>query len=135
MAAFHGGKLPVAKPKPYEINIALRDALQGHPWQGSEWGLQRFLCAHAIMLGLEGVPAFYIHSLLGTRNDLERLAHTSHNRSINRHQWELSALSSELDCSASDHHTVFEALKTFDCPAQSAAGIPPQRDAIHPAIG
>jgi sucrose phosphorylase len=100
-----------SEAKPYEINIALRDALQGTTHGKDEWGLERFLCAHAIMLGLEGVPAFYLHSLLGTRNDLERLAHTSHNRSINRHQWELGALSSALDCSASDHHAVFEALK------------------------
>ena len=110
MAAFHGGKRR-SEAKPYEINIALRDALQGTTRGKDEWGFERFLCAHAIMLGLEGVPAFYIHSLLGTRNDLERLAHTSQNRSINRHQWELSALSSALDCSASDHHGVFEALK------------------------
>jgi sucrose phosphorylase len=100
-----------SEAKPYEINIALRDALQGTTRGKDEWGLERFLCAHAIMLGLEGVPAFYIHSLLGTRNDLQRLAHTSHNRSINRHQWELGALSSSLDCNASDHHAVFEALK------------------------
>ena len=97
--------------KPYEINIALRDALQGTIEGKDQWGLERFLCAHAIMLGLEGVPAFYIHSLLGTRNDLQRLAHTSHNRSINRHQWELSQLGAALDDTSSDHHAVFDSLK------------------------
>ncbi|MDB4048735.1 sugar phosphorylase [Luminiphilus sp.] len=97
--------------KPYEINIALRDALQGTIEGKDQWGLERFLCAHAIMLGLEGVPAFYIHSLLGTRNDLQRLAHTSHNRSINRHQWELSQLGPALDDTSSDHHAVFDSLK------------------------
>ena len=73
-------KIAGSAAKPYEINIALRDALQGTVEGTDQWGLERFLCAHAIMLGLEGVPAFYIHSLLGTRNDLQRLAHTSHNR-------------------------------------------------------
>ena len=97
--------------KPYEINIALFDALQGTVEGPDAWGLQRFLCAHAIMLGLEGVPAFYIHSLLGTRNDIERLEHTSQNRSINRHQWPLQRLMSVLEDSSSSHHQVFQALK------------------------
>jgi sucrose phosphorylase len=104
-------KIAGSAAKPYEINIALRDALQGTVEGKDQWGLERFLCAHAIMLGLEGVPAFYIHSLLGTRNDLQRLAHTSHNRSINRHQWELSQLSAALDDTTSDHHAVFDSLK------------------------
>ena len=104
-------KIAGSAAKPYEINIALRDALQGTVEGKDQWGLERFLCAHAIMLGLEGVPAFYIHSLLGTRNDLQRLAHTSHNRSINRHQWELSQLSAALDDTTSDHHDVFDSLK------------------------
>jgi sucrose phosphorylase len=104
-------KIAGSAAKPYEINIALRDALQGTVEGTDQWGLERFLCAHAIMLGLEGVPAFYIHSLLGTRNDLQRLAHTSHNRSINRHQWELSQLSAALDDTTSDHHDVFDSLK------------------------
>jgi len=99
--------------KPYEINIALFDALQGTVEGPDEWGLQRFLCAHAIMLGLEGVPAFYIHSLVGTRNDIERLEHTSQNRSINRHQWPLQRLMSALEDSSSSHHQVFQALKNL----------------------
>ena len=97
--------------KPYEINIALFDALQGTIEGPDEWGLQRFLCAHAIMLGLEGIPAFYVHSLLGTRNDIERLEHTSQNRSINRHQWRLQRLMSALGDSSSSHRHVFHGLK------------------------
>ena len=99
--------------KPYEMNIALVDALQGTTAGPDEWWLERFTCAHAIMLGLEGVPAFYIHSLLGTRNDLERLDHTSHNRSINRHQWALSSLNGELDNPGSDHRAVFDSLTSL----------------------
>ena len=97
--------------KPYEMNIALADALQGTTLGPDQWGLERFLCAHAIMLGLEGVPAFYVHSLVGMRNDEARLAHTSHNRSINRHQWALQALNAELDDEASAHYAIFEGVK------------------------
>tara|TARA_B100001057_G_scaffold215539_1_gene215779 strand:- start:19 stop:507 length:489 start_codon:yes stop_codon:yes gene_type:complete len=36
------------------------------------------------MLSLEGVPAFYIHSLFGTKNDHKLLEKTGQNRSLNR---------------------------------------------------
>ena len=74
--------------KPYEINIALYDALQGTVSGPDDFGLQRFICAHAIMLALEGIPAIYIHSFLGTHNDQQRVINSGHNRAINRHQWD-----------------------------------------------
>jgi len=111
--------------KPYEVNIALADALQGTTAGPDQWGLQRYLCAHAIMLSLEGVPAFYIHSLVGTRNDEARLAHTSHNRSINRHQWALQALNAELDDEASAHHAIFEGVKKLIALRQAQAAFHP----------
>jgi hypothetical protein len=80
------------RSKPYEINIALFDALQGTTSGPDSWGLERFVCAHAIMLGLEGIPGIYIHSLLGTRNDYDRVENTGHYRAINRHQWDSDLL-------------------------------------------
>ncbi|ABC27182.1 Glycosidase [Hahella chejuensis KCTC 2396] len=79
---------PDGQPKFYEINISLWNALSGTVQHGPDnLGFARFLCAHAIMLALEGVPAFYIHSLIGTENDDERVEHTGQLRSINRHIW------------------------------------------------
>jgi sucrose phosphorylase len=97
--------------KAYEINISLIDALQGTVDGPDEYGLDRFLCAHAIMLALEGIPAFYIHSLLGTHNDDERVEHTNHNRAINRHQWDADRLHAELEDPQSQHHHVFTRLR------------------------
>lgn len=99
--------------KPYEINIALFDALQGTKAGKDHLGVDRFVCAHAIMLGLEGIPGIYIHSLLGTRNDHERVENTGHYRSINRHQWHYDELVTELERSDSLHHEVFWRLKTL----------------------
>ena len=99
------------KQKAYEINISLIDALQGTVDGPDEYGLDRFLCAHAIMLALEGIPAFYIHSLLGTHNDDERVEHTNHNRAINRHQWDADRLHAELEDPQSQHHHVFTRLR------------------------
>lgn len=97
--------------KAYEINISLFDALQGTKDGADENGLQRFICAHAIMLALEGIPGIYIHSLIGTRNDYQRADNSGHNRAINRHQWDYKALQAELDDSSSTHYQVYNRLK------------------------
>jgi sucrose phosphorylase len=99
--------------KPYEINISLFDALQGTKEGTDQHGLQRFICAHAIMLALEGIPGIYIHSLLGTRNDYQRAENSGHNRAINRHQWDYDSLISELEDSNSHHHQVYNHLKSL----------------------
>lgn len=97
--------------KAYEINITLFDALQGTTGGADGWGVRRFLCAHAIMLALEGIPAFYIHSLLATQNDYDRMEHSGHNRAINRHQWDLQLLEQHLQEPHSSQHKIFEGLK------------------------
>jgi len=103
-------RLADGESKPYEINIALFDALQGTVEGPDEHNIPRFLCAHAIMLGLEGIPGIYIHSLLATHNDHERVEETGHPRSINRHQWNLAALEEALADPASEHGVVYRAL-------------------------
>ncbi|WP_297796731.1 sugar phosphorylase [uncultured Marinobacter sp.] len=100
------------RDQPYEINIALYDALKGTVKGGADhWQMQRFICAHTVMLALEGIPAFYIHSLLATENDYERAEHTGRLRSINRGQWKLESIESELANPLSHHSKVFKELK------------------------
>jgi sucrose phosphorylase len=114
-----GGRLTTRRArkghnKPYEINIALFDAFKGTIDGGAdEWQQERFLCAHRIMLALEGIPAIYIHSLFGTGNDYHRLEHTGRNRSINRHIWDFPQLQEALDDSASHHAQVFNAMRSY----------------------
>jgi len=114
-----------AQRKPYEINIALFDALQGTTHGPDQWGLQRFLCAHAIMLALEGVPGIYIHSLVGTRNDYQRVENAGHNRAINRHQWQYSELQDRLADANSSEHLVFSGISEL-------LKIRRQQSAFHP---
>ncbi|WP_417521656.1 sugar phosphorylase [Marinobacter sp.] len=112
-----GGKVsfrrtPDGRDQPYEINIALYDALKGTSGNGVDhWQLQRFICAHTVMLALEGIPAFYIHSLLAKENDTERMEHTGRLRSINRSQWQLADLEQELDNPLSHHSKAYQELK------------------------
>ena len=112
------------KNKPYEVNISLFDALKGTVNGEDDFALQRFICAHTIMLGIEGVPAFYVHSLTATQNDYLRMEHTGHNRSINRHQWDYQELKQELS-NGSHHQQAFEELKRL-------IGIRSQQKAFHP---
>ena len=98
------------KNEPYEINVSLYDALQGTAKGPDRWQQQRFLCAHAIMFALEGVPGVYIHSLLATQNDYNRLELTQHNRSINRHKWDYQTLLQQLESPNSHHAKVLSAM-------------------------
>jgi sucrose phosphorylase len=110
---------------PYEINIALFDALQGTTKGPDDWAVERFICAHAIMIALEGVPAFYIHSLLGTHNDYDNMEDRGYNRAINRHQWVLADLQEVLDDDSSGNYTVYNRLKRIIMIRQ-------QQPAFHP---
>ncbi|HBW84376.1 MAG TPA: alpha-amylase [Gammaproteobacteria bacterium] len=95
--------------KPYELNIALFDLLQGtFDGSGKDFGYERYICAHTIMLALEGIPAIYIQSFLGTRNDLARVERTGYNRSINRQIWQEEDLENELKDSRSPHARIFQ---------------------------
>ena len=114
------------KQKAYEINIALYDALQGTVKGTDKWGLDRFICAHSIMFGLEGIPGIYIHSLLGTGNDYEKVKNTSHNRSINRHKWDYSELQEQLASPYSQHNKVHSRMITL-------LNIRKEQPAFHPS--
>ena len=102
----HSGKAE----SPYEINISLFDALKGTVKGEDSWQIQRFLCAQTIMMSLEGIPAFYIHSLLATHNDHEKVNQTGHKRSINRHTWDYEKLEKQLNDPLSHHSMVLKEL-------------------------
>lgn len=97
--------------KPYEMNISLYDALQGTTKGKDAHNLSRFICAHAVMLGLEGIPGIYIHSMLGTKNDYHKVKHTQHNRSINRHRWQQDELDLALNDEKLHHNDVLDRVK------------------------
>jgi sucrose phosphorylase len=110
-----GGKIsmrskPDGSESPYELNISLFDALKGTIQGEDQWQIQRFICSQTIMMSLEGIPAFYIHSLLGTHNDNEKLQKTGRNRSINRHQWQLEKLEEQLNNPESEHSMILREL-------------------------
>lgn len=87
---------PDGSRSPYELNVTYVDAV-ANPDETPAEHIRRFLLSQAVMLALAGVPAVYIHSLLGSRNDLEGMAVKGHNRAINRAQLQLDQIEAELD--------------------------------------
>jgi len=101
---------PDGAARPYEVNISLVDALAGTEEGPDEFQVDRFICAHTIMLALEGIPGIYIHSLLGTPNDYEGLARTGRYRSINRRSWDQDELDAVLAETSSTQSVVLSRL-------------------------
>ena len=94
----------------YEVNVSLFEALK-QSGEVVDRTLDRMILAHAILLGLEGVPAIYLHSFVATSNDLSRVENTGHNRAINRHQWALDELTGLLNHAKSQHARCLQAIK------------------------
>ena len=94
----------------YEVNVSLFDAFK-QAGEAVDRTLDRMILAHAILLGLEGVPAIYLHSFVATNNDLSRVENTGHNRAINRHQWALEELTGLLNNAESQHAQCLHAIK------------------------
>ena len=91
----------------YEANISLFDALSGTIKGKDNYSYHRFYCAHAIMLSFEGIPAFYIHSLFGTRNNISLLKKTGIKRSINRTSYDYKDITEALKNNGSHISKVF----------------------------
>jgi len=96
---------------PYEINISLLDACKGTVNGIDQWQAARLLCSQTIMLGLKGIPALYIHSLLGTPNDQAGVANTGRTRSINRHSWQCAEIEALLATPGTPNRAIFDELR------------------------
>ncbi|MBN2684592.1 MAG: hypothetical protein JXR40_04890 [Pontiellaceae bacterium] len=137
----NGGTISMRKMQngedvPYEVNISLFDAFKttvaaaaGRDAQdriaGDTYQVARFICAHTIMLALEGIPGLYLNSMLATPNDYALVEKTGRSRSINRHSWTNSELASALDDPNGEHALVFNELKRL-------IRIRRQQSAFHP---
>ena len=89
---------------PYELNIAYVDALAPDT-SDLDLHARRFLATQAVMLALQGMPAIYFHSLVGSRNDDEGANESGQPRRINRHKYEWDELRSLIHPSTSESPT------------------------------
>ena len=102
--------LPDGGQSPYELNTTFYDAM-GRTFKGSDsHHFDRFICSQTIVMSLEGIPAFYIHSLLATPNDHAQVEHRGMNRAINRHRWDYPTLRALLGDETTPQARVLDAL-------------------------
>jgi glucosylglycerate phosphorylase len=82
---------------PYEINTSWYSALNlennGEP---RALQVQRFVASRSIALVLRGVPAVYLHSLVGSRSDLRLALETKVKRDVNRMPLDFDFLTKNL---------------------------------------
>ncbi|MBC1288546.1 sugar phosphorylase [Listeria welshimeri] len=100
---------PDGTKSPYEINVTYMDALSERG-DTDDLRLARFLVAHAVLMSIPGVPAVYIQSILGSRNDYLGVEKTGHNRSINRKKYHLAEITAELEQADSLRKGTYDAL-------------------------
>ncbi|MCP4711978.1 MAG: sugar phosphorylase, partial [Planctomycetes bacterium] len=102
LAGRHGGTVSNkndqnGNPIPYELNINYFDALNNpNAAADAETEIDRFLVSQSIPLVLMGMPAIYIHSLLGSRGWPEGVRQTGHPRTINREKLDLDQVLEQL---------------------------------------
>lgn len=92
--------VPGQDPVPYELNVVYLNAAGGP---------ERFIVTQAIALALQGVPAVYFNSLIGTENWTEGVETLGYNRAINRQKFDYQHLSNELDNRDTTKHHVYQA--------------------------
>jgi sucrose phosphorylase len=117
LAQAHGGGVsyrsrPDGTQSPYELNTVFFDAL--NPIGSSESPrrlLERHLAAQSILLSLAGMPAIYVHALLGSRNWHDGVKRTKRLRTINRRKFDRAELEAELDDPTSMRHAAFRMLR------------------------
>lgn len=86
----HGGYISyktssVGTDEPYEINITWFSALnKENSDEDIAFQVKRFVASRVIALVLKGVPGIYLHSMIGTQNDIEAVLKSSSKREINR---------------------------------------------------
>ncbi|MCT6562878.1 sugar phosphorylase, partial [Staphylococcus aureus] len=61
-------------------------------------------------MSIPGVPAVYVQSILGSRNDYSGVETTGHNRSINRKKYDLAEITAELEQRGSLRKATYDAL-------------------------
>ncbi len=97
---------------PYEVNISLFDAFRGTIKNNKDaYQIDRMICAHTILLALEGIPGIYAHSFFGTKNDLNLVEKTGHPRSVNRHIWDEKLLKELILDDNSNEKRLFDELR------------------------
>ncbi|MBT1726490.1 sugar phosphorylase [Enterobacter quasimori] len=125
---------PDGTRSPYEINVTYLDALSPKNAADDE-RIARFILAHAVLLSFPGVPAIYIQSALGSRNDYEGVERLGYNRAINRKKYVASEIDFELSNKTGIRHQIFKQLSELIAIRKAEQVFHPGSDAIFETYG
>ncbi len=102
---------PNGTESPYEVNANYFDALDaGTSALEMQRKIDRFITAHAILLGFAGVPAIYFHSMFGSCGWPESVRETGKYRAINRQKLSRIELETQLSDPLSFRGRIFRRL-------------------------
>lgn len=125
---------PDGTRSPYEINVTYLDALSAQD-SSDEERIARFILAHAVLLSFPGVPAVYIQSILGSRNDYEGVERLGYNRAINRKKYAAGEVDRELNNKNSIRHQIYSRLTSLIAIRRGERAFHPDSQAIFEAAG
>jgi hypothetical protein len=110
LTTLHGGLVSSRSTEtgeqPYELNLSYFDAINDPNAPDDPFRVERFMASQAIMLTLKGVPGVYVHSLLGSQNNLSGVEETGISRMINREKLQAGRLDASLKDARSLRHRV-----------------------------
>jgi len=101
---------PDGTRSPYELNCSYLNIVS-NPNDSQQLTTQKFMLTQAFMLTLPGLPGIYIHSLLGTQNDLAAVEKSGVKRRINRSKLNYDKLLETLSEEGSLRNLVFTEYK------------------------
>jgi len=119
---------PDGTESPYEFNITYFDAFKNPGIVNDPFHIARFLASQAVAVALPGIPALYIHSLLGSRNWTAGVELTGRARSINREKLFAEKVAAELADPRSIRARVFQ-------PYRNMIRVRIRQPAFHPLSG
>lgn len=95
----------------------------------------RFILAHAVLLSFPGVPAIYIQSILGSRNDYDGVTRLGYNRAINRKKYFSEEIEQELADNKTLRHKIYHALSELIAVRRAEKAFHPNSEAIFEMSG
>ena len=85
------------KEEPYELNISWWSAMKSRVEKSDLLQSKRFILSQLFILGLPGIPAFYLQALLASNNDVNTFLKTGNRRDLNREKFDAYELFKKLD--------------------------------------
>ncbi|MHA0862854.1 sugar phosphorylase [Enterobacter wuhouensis] len=125
---------PDGTRSPYEINVTYLDALSSRDSDDNS-RIARFILAHAVLLSFPGVPAVYIQSILGSRNDYDGVERLGYNRAINRRKYLAGEIDRDFDDNKSLRHNIYHALSKLIDVRRGEKAFHPDSQAIFSTSG